>query len=182
VEARRKAGYEGLREHYRQVIGEAKSAYNRLVTGLSDNERIRIVGELEERPPIMGGSQTARKRNCPACGNYMWVVYEVLREIEMDESGAPDGVAFIAKLSGTVTYAECPVCNLYLEPENLALTDVEFTVDLGEEKATADEAEGYRDMLSDELWKNAEYADLGPADYDYGDHDEGPDEDDGPDN
>lgn len=169
VEARRKAGYESLLEYYGEAVGEAKADYAKLVAGLSDNDRNRVVGELEARLPLTEDYQTARKHNCPACGNYMWVVYDVQREIDIDESDAPHSFAFYAIVSGTVEYAECPVCNLHLDQEHLVLTDVEFSLDLGTDEATADEEEGWRDARDAERADDWQYADIDPADYGYED-------------
>ena len=164
VEARRKAGYESLLERYGEAISEARSIYAKLIAGLSDNDRIRVVGELQSRPPVVVEDQTIRKHNCPACGNYLWVVYDVEREVDIDDSDAPDSFAYIVTVSATVSYVECPVCNLYLEQDELVLTDVEFNLDLGTDVATADEEQGWRDARDAEAFEEAQYADLGPPD------------------
>lgn len=164
VEARRKARYEDLREYFGGVVGEAKAVFIRLTAGLSDNERNRVIGELEARQPPVEDEQTARKHNCPACGSYMWVVYDVHREIDIDESEMPHGVSFYANVSGTANYAECPVCDLFLDAEYLVLTDIELQLDLGIDQATDDEEEGWRDARHAEHATEWEYADLGPDD------------------
>lgn len=121
---------------------KGKADYAKLIAGLSDNDRIRVVGELEARLPITEDDQSSRKHNCPACGNYMWVVYDVQREIDVDDSDAPHSIGLYAIVSATVNQAECPVCNLHLDQEDLILTEVPFSLDLGTDEATAEEEDG----------------------------------------
>lgn len=174
VEARRKAGYERLLKYYGEAIGEGKADYAKLIAGLSDNDRIRVVGELEARLPTTEDDQTSRKHNCPACGNYMWVVYDVHREIDVDDSDAPHSVGLYAIVSATVNHAECPVCNLHLDQEDLILTDVPFSLDLGIDQATDEEEDGWRDARDVEWRDEWEYADIDPADYGYEEEEDGP--------
>ena len=166
VEARRKAGYDSLVEYFRDEITAAKKDYIRLVAGLGESERNRVVGELEARPPLTDDDQTTRRHNCPACGNYMWVVYDVQREIEVAEADFHD-FSLYAIVSGTVEHAECPVCNLHLDQEHLVLTDVEYTLDLGHDEATDDEADGWRNARDAEYAEQTHDADIDPEDYGY---------------
>lgn len=145
VEARQRARYERLVRGFNELIAIAKAAYARLTAGLDQNERNRVVAELVARAPVVEDTQTVRPHTCPACQNQLWVVYDVLREVDIDESDMPHGVAFFVRISATVDYAECPVCNLTLDGDELALTAIPFTLDLGEDEATEDEEEGWRD-------------------------------------
>ncbi|MEW2484090.1 hypothetical protein AB0876_31340 [Mycobacterium sp. NPDC049093] len=151
VEARQRAHYESLVRGFNALIASAQAAYARLIAGLDQNERNRVVAELVARVPLLEDTQTVRPHQCPACHNQLWVVYDVVREVDIDESDMPHGVTFFVRISATVDYAECPVCNLVLDGDELALTGIPFTLHLGEDEATEDEAEGWRDARDAEI-------------------------------
>jgi hypothetical protein len=84
-----------------------------------------------------------RSHACPACQNTLWVVYDVLRDVELDDSDAPDSFRFFVKQSAYVASASCPVCGLALSQSDMVLTDIPFVLDLGDDEATPDEIEGW---------------------------------------
>ncbi|OBG87862.1 hypothetical protein A5699_18500 [Mycobacterium sp. E802] len=150
VQARQQAGYEKLRQHFDGLLDAARTAYARLTAGLDADSRIRLIAELVMRAPEVGDAQMLRSHACPACQNTLWVVYDVVRDVELDDSDAPNSFGFFVKQSAYVASASCPVCSLALSKSDMMLTDIPFVLDLGDEEATPDEIEGWGDAPHDE--------------------------------
>jgi hypothetical protein len=150
VEARQKTVYEQLLARFSEAIADAKVDYDRLIAGLGQDERNRLVAELMARQPEIDDEQTLRAHKCPACQNSLWVMHNVERRIEEDDSDAPHSFGLFAKVSAYVDSATCPVCDLTLSQAELVLTDIDFVLDLGQDETTADEEEGWRDARDEE--------------------------------
>jgi hypothetical protein len=150
VQARQQAGYEKLRQHFDGLIGAARNAYARLTAGLDADARIRLTGELVRRVPEVRDAEMLRSHACPACQNTLWVVYDVVRDVELDDSDAPDSFRFFVKQAAYVASASCPVCGLVLSQSDMVLTDIPFVLDLGDDEATPDEIEGWGDAQHDD--------------------------------
>lgn len=88
VHALQQAGYQQLRERFSGLTAAARTAYARLVAGLDLEERNRLIAELVTRAPAVGDCQLLRSHTCPACQNTLWVVYDVVRDVELDDSDA----------------------------------------------------------------------------------------------
>ncbi|AGB21653.1 hypothetical protein Mycsm_01234 [Mycobacterium sp. JS623] len=164
VEALQGAGYSQLRRHFSRLIDAAGNAYARLTAGLSPDERNRLVAELVTRAPEVDDSELLRSHPCPACQNTLWVVYDLVRDVEVDDSDAPNSFGYVVKQSGHVSSASCPVCSLSLSPRDMVLTDIPFVLDMGQDEATADEIEGWQDTQHDD-WAYSDY-ELDPTDFD----------------
>lgn len=158
VEARQRASHEQLVTQFKKLVAQARTAYQRLTDGLDQDARNRLVAELTTRIPSADDTQIVHPHRCPACHHTMWVIYDVQRDIEIDDSempsggsAIPHGYAFYARLHGQVDSASCPVCGLSLDQSELILTTVPFTVDLGQEEATDEEEQAWKSA------RNAEY-------------------------
>ena len=145
VEARQQAGYERLDKRFKEMLATAHSAYIRLTAGLDQFERSRVVAELNTRAPDVDGSEHLRSHTCPACENTLWVVYDVVRDIEIDESDAPHSFAHFVKERGYVSSATCPVCGLELYQPDMVFTDIPFVIQIGEDEASDDEVQAWQD-------------------------------------
>ncbi len=145
VQARQRARYERLLKNFQGLIKQAQANYARLTAGLTPDARNRLIAELVARTPDVDYEQTLRPHKCPACQNSLWVVYDVQRDIEVDDSDAPHSFGLFAKVRGDVRSASCPVCDLSLDQAAIVLTDIPFTIDLGEDEATTEEHEGWHD-------------------------------------
>ncbi|AFS13640.1 MULTISPECIES: hypothetical protein [Mycobacterium avium complex (MAC)] len=156
VDALQQAGYSQLRRHLGGLLDEARKAYARLIAGLGPDERNRLIAELVTRAPEINEMERLQAHTCPACGNTLWVVYDLIRDIEIDDSDAPNSFGYVVKQSGSVSRASCPVCSLVLSQDDMVLTDIPFVIDLGQDEATADEIEGWQDAQHDE-WASVGY-------------------------
>ncbi|MCV7175446.1 hypothetical protein [Mycolicibacterium sphagni] len=145
VEARQQAGYERLNKRFKEMLAAAHSAYLRLTAGLGNFERSRLVAELNTRAPEVDGSEHLRSHTCPACENTLWVVYNVVRDIEIDDSDAPHSFAHFVKERGYVSSATCPVCGLELNQSDMVFTDIPFVIEIGEDEASDDEVQAWQD-------------------------------------
>jgi hypothetical protein len=150
VQARQQAGYEKLRQHFDGLMDAARNAYARLTAGLDADARIRLIAELVTRAPEVGDAEMPRSHACPACQNTLWVVYDVVRDVEVDDSDAPNSFGYFVKQSAYVASASCPVCGLVLSQSDMVLTDIPFVLDLGDDEASPDEIEGWQDAQHDD--------------------------------
>lgn len=58
---------------------------------LSKEAKNRLVAELTSRVPLLGDGEEVRRHTCPACANTMWVIYDVQRDVDIDDSEMPSG-------------------------------------------------------------------------------------------
>ncbi|SKG34591.1 hypothetical protein [Mycobacteroides abscessus] len=159
VEARKRKRHRQLVWRLNDLLANARKAYGRLTLDLSRHARERLIAELTARiPTVDEGTQIVRRHICPACDNTMWVIYDVNREVSLDDSempsggsSIPHGYSLMVQLDAHVRSAECPVCGLFLDQNELALTNIPFTLDLGYSEASDNEEQAWRDA------KNAEY-------------------------
>jgi len=135
--------------HFDGLVDTARKAYARLIAGLDPDERHRLIAELVTRAPEVDDSELLRSHPCPACQNTLWVVYDVVRDVEVDDSDAPHGVGNFVKQASYVASVECPVCGLDLTQSDMVLTDIPFDINLGEDEATPDEVEAWKDDSSE---------------------------------
>lgn len=150
VQARERARYERLVNTFQGLITQAKANYARLIAGLGPEARNRLIAELVARTPDVDDEQILRPHKCPACQNSLWVIYDVYRDIEVDDSDAPHSFGLFAKVRAEVRSAGCPVCGLSLDQGAIVLTDIPFTLDLGEDEVTDDEHQGWYDARAAE--------------------------------
>jgi predicted RNA-binding Zn-ribbon protein involved in translation (DUF1610 family) len=130
VEAIQKARYEQLLYEFESLASNAKEAYPQRISGLTPGERQHVIAELVACVPAIDDGQHLRAHPCPACGNTMWVICDVTREIEQDFSDAPHSVAYSVKKVGLVDSAACPVCGLQLDRADMIATDVPLQIEV----------------------------------------------------
>lgn len=152
VEARQRAFHQQLVEHYQDLIATAQESYRKMTEYLSKEAKNRLVAELASRVPFLGEREEVRRHTCPACANTMWVIYDVQRDVDIDDSempsggsSIPHGYSFYARVHARVASALCPVCRLALDQSDLLLTDIPYTLDLGVREATEEEEQAWRD-------------------------------------
>jgi hypothetical protein len=104
-----------LLQNFQGLIAHAEATYARLIPGLGPQARNRLIAELVARAPTVDDEQILRLHKCPACRNSLWVVYDVQRDLEVDDSDAPHSFGLFAKVRADVRSASCPVCDLSLD-------------------------------------------------------------------
>lgn len=152
VDAIREEKIEELQSSYSLLIATARNNYAKLVRNLDSDRQLELINELSLRANTLHYFRVTHW--CPACENStLAALYDVSREVDVDDSDAPHSFAFTVTETAVLDFATCPVCDLHLNRSSAAYLGIPLTINRGTGDASADEIEGYLDMkhLADEL-------------------------------
>ncbi|PVY28359.1 hypothetical protein [Williamsia muralis] len=165
VDAIRDNKLEAIRASVTALIDTAKANYARLVRNVDPDKQLELVNELSLRTEAL--HYLREMHRCPACQNStLAALYDVSREVEIDDSDAPISFGFTVSESATLDFATCPVCDLHLDRSSASFLGIPLTIDRGTKDATHEEVEGFLDDKHERDRLAYEHADIDPLDPD----------------
>ena len=166
VEAFRNKTIEDLRAKFDALVSQAAARYETLFSPMEPDRRNAMISQITAQAAARATTldYVIRPHECPGCKNWtLQAFYELDRQLEIDDSDAPDGFAVIARETRELDFAACPVCDLYVDRGSVGFTDISLSLSVRESHASEEEASAWLDGERDRLYQAAEYADIEPS-------------------